>query len=86
MNIFNIFKRKKADELQPLKVKKVSLSQRIANTGKKQYTAKVAITYEGKPMRQFETTVSAHSRANAAYKVENGLGVKLISVVQKKKQ
>lgn len=83
-NIFKLFGKHKEQELQPISVKKVDLKQRLQVANKKEYSAKVAITYEGKPIRQFETTVKAFNRANAAYKVDKCLGVKLISVNQKK--
>lgn len=76
---------KKKNEIQPMRTERVGLSQRLKKPRKKNYIANVAITYEGKPIRQFKTNVKGWSRDNAAHKINEDLGLKLISVVKKRK-
>lgn len=75
-----------ANELKPLKTERIGLGMRLQKPKLKKYIAKVALTYEGHPLRQLDTTVEAYSRDNAASKVDKGLSVKLISVTPLKKQ
>ncbi|MBN9293769.1 MAG: hypothetical protein J0G96_07310 [Flavobacteriia bacterium] len=86
MGLFDFFKNKKEPKLKPLRTAKAPISERVKQSGKKQYKGTVALTYEGKPIRQFTTTVMAYSRDNAAHKINQDLKLKLVSVVKDKSQ
>lgn len=87
MNMFRIFKRKpKEDELPELQTKELSFRQRLITAKpKKEYTIQVVITYQDEPIRRFNVSSLGHSRANAAYKAQKGLGLKVISSHRKRK-
>jgi len=84
--ITNFFKRNQPkDELKALSTKKLGIKERLQPNPKKEYTAEVVIIYEGNPLRKFKTTVMAYSRDNAAFKVQEGLKLKVISVHKNRK-
>lgn len=72
--------------MQPVHTSRMPLRERVATASQRQYIAKVAILYDGKPLRYFSTTVKAHSRPHAATKINDGLSLKLLSVVREKKK
>lgn len=59
-----------------LKTKKTSLKQRL-NASQNRYKAVVVMYYEDKPLRKFETVVSAHGKDAVVKKVNEGLTFKV---------
>ncbi|HRO75765.1 MAG TPA: hypothetical protein PLP27_06435 [Crocinitomicaceae bacterium] len=84
MGIFNFFRKKKHNELQPLRVQKLSLKDRLQKADRQMYIANVAVTYKDEPVRMFKINVPAHTSGNAAYLVKNHIGVKIVSVHKSK--
>jgi hypothetical protein len=79
-----IFGKKTLEELKPLKVQPVSFASRLGVAKKKKYLGKFALMYNGKPIREFQATDEAYSRDQAAKRLNDGMSVKLLSVVQEK--
>lgn len=85
MWLINLFKRKKTESLKALRTERPGIKLRL-KTKKKQYRAVVALTYKGKPLRQFDVTENGYSRDAVAASIEEHMGFKLISVVQLKQK
>ncbi len=82
-----LFKKKKSavEKLPVLKTERPGLGYRLAKARRKDYEVKIALVYEGKPIRTFDVLIKANSRDNAAYLADKDLTLKVLSAKQHKK-
>ncbi len=70
----------KADELKELKTERAGgVGFRIAKQSMRNYTVKMSMSYDGKPMRKFEVILKAKSRANAAFLAKQKITTEVVS-------
>lgn len=75
-------KKRKLEELPPLRVAPLSATMRMGKAQKKHYTIEMAITFNGKPIRRFTANHQGYSRDQVAKEAREGFGIKLNSVHQ----
>jgi len=86
MGLFSFLKKKKkpVQELPALKVERRGVGFRIAAASQKTYNVKMAMSYEGKPHRQFDVVIKANSRDRAAFLAKEKISIEVLSAVQVK--
>lgn len=79
MGLFSFFKRKPKQEIPALKTERPGLGYRLAKASQKNYLVKMALVYEGKPIRHFDVIIKAKSRDNAAFLADERVSIKVMS-------